>query len=130
MGMLWVVWPLDEAMRAWLASQDIAVPADASRFPTKPEVVRCLADPGLGLRRGGDRDDRVWDAFLESGEEWTNLFIDGLGGDDAPCRLHFDGGHVSLIRRILQHLARACGPLVLLCEAGGPPEVMTASDRA
>jgi hypothetical protein len=132
MGVLWTVWPVDDGMREWLDEQQIAYPDKPSRFPTGAEIKSALAllgdydieltDNGLGApwqasivhKEGGD------------GGPWTLLNVSSYSGDDLPQELWFDKGWESLITEILKHLSVACGPLVLIADAGGEPMVIAA----
>ena len=42
LGMLWLVWPLDEQMRNWLDERGTRYPDKASRFPTGDEIKSAL----------------------------------------------------------------------------------------
>jgi hypothetical protein len=38
----------------------------------------------------------------------------GPGSEDRPCQLHFHRGSETLVIRIVQELARLCGPFIVM----------------
>ena len=73
-----------------------------------------------------------WGAFIVSpfgGDigEWADLKITSFSGDDQEQELYFEKGSESLIVLILKQLAQKCGPLVLIADAGGAPQIVSSS---
>jgi hypothetical protein len=72
-----------------------------------------------------------WHAFVQEAADpenkWALLIIREYSGDHEPQKLFFEKGHELLIRRILSHLALACGPLVLINDADSVPVVIGAN---
>lgn len=130
MGVLWTVWPIDTQMEAWLDEQGIAHPDACSRFPTGCEIKAVLSklqDFNVEIRDNGIGGS--WQAWITSalgGEsaEWTLLNISEYSGDPEEQRLWFEKGSESLIRRVIGELAKSTGPLVLIDDASGQPQVI------
>ena len=133
MGILWTVWPLDDKMKAWLDESGVDYPDQPSRFPTGHEIKRVVTsletfdvkinDNGLG---------RTWQANIvakgggDTGE-WTLLNVTRYSGDEQEQQLWFEKGWEPLIKRILRELTASTGPLVLIADAGGAPQVITSA---
>lgn len=56
--------------------------------------------------------------------EWALLNVNEYSGDHEEQHLWFEKGWESVIKIILRHLANVVGPLVLIDDAGGQPEVI------
>ncbi len=135
MGVMWTVWPLDGDMISWLTSQNIEFPDSASRFPTGLEIKRLLSDPALQVKINDNGEGKTFQALIEAHDDathrWANLMISEYAGDGEPQKLYFEKGDETLIRAVLKQLAVWSGPLVLIDDAGDPPQVITAdSERA
>lgn len=134
MGVMWLVFTLDEQIRVWLNETGIVYPDVPSRFPTGREikdVIATLSDYDVWIN---DKNGigSVWQAtvFSKSGgdtedwEEWALLNVSEYTGDDEPQELLFEKGCESLIVRILDQLSKSTGPLVLVNDAGDDPMII------
>lgn len=128
MAVSWIIWALDEEMVDWLRSQSIEVPGTPSRFPTIGEIRRALDQPDLRVRISDGGPNRFWEAFIENGTDedrrWAILDVSDYTGEDAPLKPRFEKGDETLIRQFVKRLTADTGPLVLLADAGDPPEVI------
>jgi hypothetical protein len=130
MGVLWVVWPLDDQMCAWLDDLKIFYPKVPSRFPTGSEVKSVVNSlSGYNVEIFDNGVGASWQAsivHMMGGDNgaWTLLNINTYSGDNEPQRLWFEKGWESLITEILQKLTYACGPLVLFADTGDDPTVI------
>ena len=129
MGILWTVWPIDDDMKSYLDKEGINYPCSPSRFPTGQEVKGVLKgmtdykieyyDNGLG---------NSWQANIQlvsnPEESWTLLNISEFTGDLEPQQLWFDKGDENLIKSILKLLSNNSGPLTLIADCGGPPQII------
>ena len=118
----------DPATRDWFAQLDLPVP-DAippGRYPSPAEVQTVLE--GIpGLRVSYLISDKVWTANLTSREDvsWASLSIKGYCGDpDLPHRFEFTAGWDEVILLTTTHLAKVCGPLVLMPDSGSAPKLV------
>src|ERR1700689_3644016 len=133
MGIMWTVWPLDDKMKEWLNQIGIAYQNTPSRFPTGKEIKLLVANlklQGFNVRVCDNGVGKAWQALIASevgAGEWANLMVTRFSGDDQEQELYFEKGSESLIVLILKELAQKCGPLVLIAEAGGDPQIITAS---
>jgi len=132
MGIMWVVWPLDGDMTSYLDSQEIDYPEVPSRFPTGREIQEALQHlNGYDVEINDNGLSATWQAMItQSGEvaepEWALLNISCHSGDDQPQKLIFEKGYEELIKKVLRLLVPRCGPLVLIDDAGGEPQVILA----
>lgn len=122
MSTLYTVWPLDSEMKAWLESQDIALPDDATaRWPSREEVVALLsALRDFKIRYAENGPNEIWDALVREEQDdawWTLLQAKPKDGSDAVIELSFEGGEPALIIAILRDLSDVTGPLVLMADA-------------
>lgn len=131
MGVLWTTYPLNDEMTEWLDSLEVPYPKTPSRFPTGREVKDAIAE--LGGVKVTIRDNGVgatWQAWLESeskpDELWTLLNITNYSGDNESQEIWFEKGHDQLIKQVLAVICKKCGPLVLIPDTGGDPEVVGA----
>ncbi len=131
MGTLWVVWPLGEVMNEWLESEGVEPPQLESRFPTGREIINTLNSLAEYEVKFNDNGiNATWQAYISSKnrpeEYWTLLNISQYTGADLPQELCFEKGHEELIRLILKKLTQYCGPLVLVADSGGEPQLINA----
>jgi len=132
MGNMWIVWPLDDQMTNYLDSLDIDYPKVRSRFPTGLEIKNTLsALRGYEVEITDNGLSATWQAMIiRSGidpePEWALLNISRYTGDGLEQELIFEKGHETLIKHVLRLLVPQSGPLVLVCDAGGEPEVILA----
>ena len=129
MGILYRVWPLDDQMREWLASQDISAPSGQSRWPTSAEIRDVLRDL-RHFRVSYTENGRgaPWDADIQSfhAEDLrTLLHAQPEEGNDEVTKFGFEKGEPLLIVAILRALSARTGPLALMADVGGPPLVIS-----
>ena len=130
MGTSWTVWPLSEEMANWLDDTGTPYPSAPSRFPTGKEIKAVLGDlHDFDIRINDNGIGRTWQAHVTSkagGDvgEWTLLNVLEYTGDDEEQQLYFEKGWESLITRILRDLTARCGPLVLIADSDGTPNVI------
>lgn len=131
MGVLYMVWPVDEPMREWLASHAIDAPPSASRWPGKREIQAALKRlHGFQVRVTDNGPGARWDAFVEHAAAaglWTLLEAKPRDGADDANEITFEKGNPALILALLRDLARVTGPLVLMSDAGDDPVVVEAT---
>lgn len=132
MRIMWGVWPLDGDMTSYLDDLGIEYPTGQSRFPTGLEIQEALREfQGYEVEINDNGLSGTWQAIItrsgvEEEPEWALLNISCYTGDDQPQKLIFDKGHEDLIIRVLRLLTPKCGPLVLIADAGGEPQVIAA----
>lgn len=129
MGILWTTYPLDDEMKEWLDSLDVPYSNLPSRFPTGAEIKDAISElSGIKVQIRDNGIGANWQAWFESEskpeEFWTLLNISNYSGDSEPQELCFEKGHEVLIKQVLAKICSKCGPLVLLADAGGDPEIV------
>jgi hypothetical protein len=133
MGVLYVVWPLDDEIRGWVAEVSESTPPPlAGRHPTPAELRTVLnALPDATVQYVGDWSpgDPVCQALVSTGSgpddgPWTLAELSKVTAEDRPAELTFEKGCPELIILILSRLAVQCGPLVLIDDAGSAPLVV------
>lgn len=127
-----MVWPLDDEMRAYLDDMGVDVPDVPSRWPTAREVFNVVETlEGYEAKLGSPRIGQCWQAFIQSKTEpeveWTLVNMD-YEGDDSDGKLWFEKVSEALNKQILARLAKTSGPLVLLADVGGDPEIIGGAD--
>ena len=130
---MYSLFPLSEEMRSWLDEQSIAYPLNVeSRNPLLTEAQSVLAQlDGYKVEETAVSVGKFWQAFIQDKKDpehkgWATLNI--LSLTDGPNEMYFEKGWPDLIIRITVLLSRHTGPLVLFCDAGDPPLVVTADD--
>lgn len=118
----------DPATVAWLVQVDVPLPGlpPAGRYPA-PVEIRSVVDAIPGIRADYRVSPSAWQVTVTSRKDvaWACLAVGDYGGDeDAPVRFYFEGGWDELILLVTAHLAKRCGPLVLLHDSGAPPQVV------
>jgi hypothetical protein len=114
---------------AWLSELGIACPAGESRYPSIEEL-RSVLDHLEGYTicyntKIGDWYADISQTDLVAGD-WTVLLVSNYKGNDPdPHEFSFRHGSPLLMLRILQRLARTCGPLILFPDTGDLPLVVT-----
>jgi len=131
MGILWTVWPTTDEMKEWLTSEGVEYPAQVSRLPKGKEIKSVLESlDGYKVEIKENGVGNSWQAWIESTsnpeEYWTLLNITEYSGDDEYQEPWFEKGHEILIKLILSKLSTYCGPLVIIPDTGGTPEVINA----
>jgi len=130
MGILWTVWPLDDEMKSWLDETGVDYPKEPSRFPTGREIKEVIAGlQEFDIKINDNGIGSPWQASIVSKSggdsgEWTLLNIQEYSGDDEQQKLWFEKGWESLIASILREITKSCGPLVLIADCGGEPQVI------
>jgi hypothetical protein len=128
MGVLYAVWPLDDEMRAWLASEEVAVPTDDSRWPSRTEILDVLKQVHFPIELTENGVGERWDAYIDEGREdgwWTLLHAEPTDGNDQLTKISFEKGEPALIIALLRMLSQVTGPLALIADVGGPPLVVS-----
>ena len=132
MGTIWIVWPLDGDMTSYLDSLGIEYPEGRSRFPTGREIKEVLRElSGYNIEINDNGLSATWQAMIIQSDqvaepEWALLNISRYSGDDRRQELVFEKGDEELIKKVLRLLVLKCGPLVLIDDAGGEPQVILA----
>jgi hypothetical protein len=130
MGMLWTVWPLDYQMKAWLQELEVPHPNVTSRFPTGREIQTVLSQlHGFNVEIRENGIGSAWQASVVSvhgGDNggWALLNVNEYPGDHEEQQLWFEKGWESVIKIILRQLANVVGPLVLIDDADGQPQII------
>jgi hypothetical protein len=116
-------------MNEWLKTESITPTQQESRFPTGSEVahvLRSLADHEVKINNNGI--GAHWQGFISSKnlpeKYWALLNIREYTGDDLPQEIYFEKGDEELIKLILKKLTYHCGPLVLIADCGGAPQLI------
>lgn len=129
MGVLYIVWPVDEPVREWLASHAIDAPPSASRWPSKREIQVSLKRlHGFQVRVTDNGPGARWDAFVEHAGAaglWTVLEAKPRDGADDANEITFEKGNPALILALLRDLSRVTVPLVLMSDAGDDPVIVS-----
>jgi hypothetical protein len=114
---------LDEESRRYLEQDGDPIPATlGGRWPTMRELRAVIATlDGYEIRYSSSGKDGV--NIHVSGSEHAVLWIKPGENEDAPCDFTFHKPDELLALRILERLARTCGPLVLF-EASGCTSVL------
>ena len=129
MGLLYSAWALEPEFVSWLGSLGISA-SGPSRNPTPREVKAALESLDDFAVRYELVNGDYWCAWVkhrlnpETGP-WTLVHISHIGGDDEERRVWFEKGDQELIATIVERLTHSCGTLVLTCDAGGEPIVIT-----
>lgn len=113
---------------AWLAQTEVPLPAEIppGRYPA-PEEIRAVLEAIPGIRTSYRETPVVWQVSVTSRRDvsWASLSVRQYQGDPSlPQPFYFDGGWDETIMLVTTHLARHCGPLVLLHDSGAPPQVV------
>jgi len=118
----------DPATVDWLTHAAVHLPAmvPPGRYPTPCEI-QAVIEGIPGIRADYVISDGVWQvtAFSLTDVLWAVLGISDYSGDpEAPHRFSFLAGWDEMILLITAHLAKRCGPFVLLHDSGAPPQVV------
>lgn len=131
MSAMYSLFPLTEEMMSWLDEQSIAYPKNAeSRNPLLNEIRSALVLLGESYKVKETKSSlgESWQAFIQDAHDpenkgWAILNIISL--TDGPNEMYFEKGWPDLIVKITVNLSQLTGPLVLMCDAGDPPLVVT-----
>lgn len=132
MGVIYTVIPLpdekDEIV-AWLHSLGVSCPVGEGRYPSIQEL-RSVLDHLDGYTIRYSTGQGHWYADVsQTGRvtsDWAFLVVSDYSGNDADSHeFWFERGSPLVMMLILQQLARACGPLILLPDTGDLPLVVT-----
>ena len=113
---------------AWLISMDVPLPGviPPGAYPS-PEQIKQALDSISGIHVDYLEGQSCWQASATHREDvsWAILTVQDYSGDPAePHRFSFVAGWDEMILLITSHLARVCGPLVLLSPSGAPPQIV------
>lgn len=127
---MYSVYPLMAEVRPWLDEQSVSYPPDVEgRNPTLLEIRAALALLlGYSVKETTAEIGKFWQAFIESADSpetkgWAILNILDLA--EGPNEFYFEKGFPDLIVAITVLVANYTGPLLLICDAGDPPLVIT-----
>ena len=118
----------DPASLAWLITMDVPLPGTipAGRYPTPDEIRQRLENiPSIDAHFLTGRS--CWQATLTHREDvsWAVLELRDYTGNQAdPHHFVFTAGWDEVIVLVTVHLARLCGPLVLLPSSGAAPQII------
>lgn len=124
MGTLYSIVALDDKSRRWLLEEGLDVPEEDGAFPSpvmlklafdKLENIKVKYRIGLTKFEATITDDQQ--------DQWTTLQL------STPNEVNlqgyfFKGGHPQLMLRILQHVARSYGPVVVVPDSGCLPVII------
>lgn len=118
----------DPSTVAWLVNADVRLPDEIppGRYPS-PAEIREVVDAIPGIYVDYWTSETVWEMTTRSRKDvlWASLAIRDYCGDaDIPHRFDFTAGWDEMIFLVASHLAKHCGPLVLLHDSGSPPQVV------
>ncbi|MDY6874235.1 MAG: hypothetical protein SVR81_09770 [Chloroflexota bacterium] len=113
---------------AWLAQSEVPLPAEIppGRYPA-PEEIRAVLEAIPRIRTIYRETPAVWQVSITSRRDvsWASLTVRQYQGDPTlPQPFYFDGGWDEIILMVTSHLAKRCGPLVLLHDSGAAPQVV------
>jgi hypothetical protein len=118
----------DPSTVAWLVNANVNLPDEtpAGRYPA-PAEIREIMDAVPGIWVDYRVSDTVWEMTARSRKDvlWASLAIRDYSGDaDSPHHFEFTAGWDEMVLLVSSHLAKRCGPLVLLHDSGAPPQVV------
>jgi hypothetical protein len=129
MGLLYLVFALTPEVIDWLTAEGVSFDADRPSRAVTPRDLRVALGtlPDVHVVSEVSEASR-WSARVEvsGGEPWTQAHLGDVRGEDDECSLCFEKGWPDLIVRIVEKLCHACGSLVLFCDGGSKPLVITA----
>ncbi len=130
MSAMYSSFPLDEEIKSWLEEQAIEYPSSPEgRNPTLVEIKSAIANlEEYTIKETEAEVGKPWQAFIENKHDtersdWATLNIITLTDD--RNEFYFEKGCPKLIIKFMVFLAQHTGPLVLICDAGDPPLVVT-----
>jgi hypothetical protein len=135
MGVLYVVFPLDQQMAEYLRSIEVKLPrADSwGRNPTLEQVrAVCAALPDMQVEISSSR--QWWHASFRGRadrqiEAWADLHVSDFNGNESlPHSICFEKGWPCLMLRIVHALSAYCGTLVVVPDTGCAPIAVSAGD--
>jgi hypothetical protein len=131
MSAMYSVFPLSAEIKLWLDEMSVEYPRSADgRNPQLAEIQAAFAQlKGYSVKESGAELGAAWQAFIQNTEEteensWALLNI--LRLVDGPNEFYFEKGWPDLIVNITHLISRFSGPLVLICDSGGLPLVVSA----
>jgi len=118
----------DPATVAWLAQSGATLPDTISpgRYPT-PKEIRSVVDAIPGIRADYLISDSAWEVTVRSRKDvsWAILAVREYQGEaEGPHHFYFMAGWDEIIELVTMHLAKSCGPFVLLPDSGAAPKVV------
>ncbi len=120
--------------KVWLQHFHLTLPTDIEqgRYPT-PNEIKTVLDGLDGFAAEYSIGSRTWqiEVFEPNNRKqgvWTEIvvldFFRREGEKNTPHEFHFDRGDRQLVVRILEKLARICGPFILVTNGVDPILVM------
>jgi hypothetical protein len=118
----------DPATVDWLTGAGVPLPDEIppGRYPA-PAEIRAVVEAIPGTRTFFRASASVWQAAITSRRDvaWASLVVRDYSGDEnQPHPFYFDGGWDEVIVLVVSHLARICGPFVLMADSGAPPRLV------
>ncbi|MCI0558325.1 MAG: hypothetical protein MN733_07505 [Nitrososphaera sp.] len=116
-----VVTTSESGVAKWLEGVGLMLPSgsERSRYPT-PEEIRSVLQKMSNYRVDYFITDRDWHATISEAAEpetssWAFLVaLDYSGNQTVPHKFYFERGSSSVMKEVLNQLAKVCGPLVLI----------------
>jgi hypothetical protein len=138
MGVFYVVDPLDDEGREWMAAVGVSLPRgrQGGRHPT-PAEVRDVCDSldGFRVEYNVSAKKKIWQADVQGikgpdRQRGTLLDVEKWGGSEQKRhRILFEKGDPSLVLRIVHGLSARCGPLAVIPDSGDSPVVVWAEAK-
>ena len=118
----------DPATMAWLVHLDLPLPntAPPGRNPAPLEIAQVL-DNIHNIRVSYLVSDKAWEAAITSRVDvyWATLAVKDFSGDPEEAHpICFPAGWDEIVFLVTSHLAKLCGPLVLLPDSGDVPQLV------
>lgn len=132
MGAVFVTMILDRGVIEWLASEGVAVPADAgaSRWPSPLElraVLDGLADFDVAYQSNGQGgwDASITDARPGREDFQASIWVKDIRDETEPTPFSFHKPRAETAILVLEALSRTCGPFALVDDSAMRPVVVT-----
>ncbi len=115
----------DPATLDWLTGAGVQLPEEIppGRYPT-PAEIRAVVEAIPKMRVSFRCSASAWQVTITSRRDvpWASLIVRRFSGDEnQPHPFYFDAGWDEVIILVVSHLARLCGPFVLMGDSGAPP---------
>jgi hypothetical protein len=133
MGVIYSVFPIDDDVREWLASDCHQNPMSHGHAPTPHQLMQVLKTLDGQLVEFNIHPG-VWQATIsdpispETGP-WTMLNVPDFHDEesnDEPCRFYFEKGWPSLIVKVVHGISQICGSFAIVPDTGCPPAIVEA----
>lgn len=118
----------DPSTLAWLAHLNLPLPdtAPPGRYP-EPSEIKAVLESIPDLRVTYKISEKVWEAGLMSRKDifWAYLAVRDYSGDpETSHHFYFPAGWDEIILQVTTKLVKRCGPIVLLPDSGGLPQLV------